>query len=207
MVPIRVNLSHVPFLETGAYPPNLFRREGDMWTISYEGRTIRLKDALGLRFIAHLLRHADDEFSALELVGIAGGDGPGTQTLVLPGQAAGDELMDAKYMDQLKKRLSELTEERAEAERSGDAERLEKVDEEADAITRRLAADGGIGGRSRQVSDDHDRARKRVSNRIKDAYTKILNADHAPLYQHLSRHLRTGLYCRYYHPDPPVWEF
>ena len=206
-VPLRVNLSHVPFLESGAYPANLFRREGDMWTISFEGRTVRLRDVLGLRYIAHLLEHAGDEFDALELVGIVTRDGLQRETLLPPGQGTRDELMDPSYMAQLRARLSELAVERIEAEGRDDTEKLEEIDDEVDAISQRLEADGALGGRSRRVADDMERARKRVLNRITDACTKILKAGHPPLYQHLSRHLQTGLYCQYFHPDPPVWTF
>jgi hypothetical protein len=34
---------------------NLFRREGEYWTISYEGAVVHLKDAKGLRHLARLL--------------------------------------------------------------------------------------------------------------------------------------------------------
>src|SRR5262249_38070856 len=36
--------------------PAAFRREGDFWTIAYEGKGLRLKDAKGVQYIACLLR-------------------------------------------------------------------------------------------------------------------------------------------------------
>ena len=47
---------------------NTFRKEGDFWTIVYEGKTIRLKDTKGLQYIGCLLHHAGKKFSALELI-------------------------------------------------------------------------------------------------------------------------------------------
>jgi hypothetical protein len=35
----------------------LIRREGDYWTIAYDGAVVRLRDAKGLRYLDHLLRH------------------------------------------------------------------------------------------------------------------------------------------------------
>ena len=50
----------------------LFCHEGDFWTIAFEGRLVRLKDAKGLRYLAHLLRHPGEPFHVSELGGVAG---------------------------------------------------------------------------------------------------------------------------------------
>src|SRR5207247_2809285 len=34
---------------------NVFRREGEYWSITFEGETLRLKDSKGLRYLAELL--------------------------------------------------------------------------------------------------------------------------------------------------------
>jgi len=51
----------------------LFCHEGDFWTIAYGGRLMRLKDAKGLRYLAHLLRHPGRRFHVSELVAVVGG--------------------------------------------------------------------------------------------------------------------------------------
>src|SRR5262249_54149575 len=58
-------------------PDNVFRREGDYWTISYEGQAFRLRDARGLRCLAELLRNPGRELAAIDLVagGVAGARG------------------------------------------------------------------------------------------------------------------------------------
>jgi len=45
----------------------VFRREGDYWTVTYEGKTSRLKDAKGFHYIAHLLAHSGEEIGAHDL--------------------------------------------------------------------------------------------------------------------------------------------
>src|SRR5580700_2869486 len=47
----------------------VFRREGDYWTVGYGETSFRLKDAKGLAYIAHLLRHPDVSFHVLDLGG------------------------------------------------------------------------------------------------------------------------------------------
>ena len=47
----------------------VFRREGEYWTVVYEAATFRLRDLKGLRHIACLLRHPQTEICATELDG------------------------------------------------------------------------------------------------------------------------------------------
>lgn len=54
-----------PAAPTAAEPElsrNLFRREGEYWTVAYDGSVVRLRDVKGLRHLAQLLAHPDREF-------------------------------------------------------------------------------------------------------------------------------------------------
>ena len=50
-----------------------FCREGDFWTIAYDGRLVRLKDAKGMQYLAQLLRHPGRRFHVCELAAAVGG--------------------------------------------------------------------------------------------------------------------------------------
>src|SRR5262249_44485302 len=56
-------LSSPALVDPGIRPTreNVLRKEGDYWTISYEGRALRLKDTKGLQYLAELLRHPGRE--------------------------------------------------------------------------------------------------------------------------------------------------
>jgi hypothetical protein len=56
-------------------PGAALRREADYWTIVYEGTIVRLKDAKGLRYLEHLLRHPGQSFHVADLMLLASGDG------------------------------------------------------------------------------------------------------------------------------------
>ena len=45
-------------------------REGEYWTIAYEGSVLRLRDSKGLRCLAYLLYHPGERFAAVDLLGI-----------------------------------------------------------------------------------------------------------------------------------------
>jgi hypothetical protein len=47
---------------------NVFRREGEYWTVVFEGSVVRLRDTKGLRHLARLLAHPGREFHAVDLV-------------------------------------------------------------------------------------------------------------------------------------------
>ena len=55
----------------------VFRREGDYWTISYEGATVRLRHSKGLALIAHLIRYPFQDFHVADLAESFGGGSDG----------------------------------------------------------------------------------------------------------------------------------
>jgi len=50
---------------------NLFRKEGDFWTVSFEGSVFRLRDTVGMHYVSRLVANPGTEFSARELVASA----------------------------------------------------------------------------------------------------------------------------------------
>ena len=56
---------------------NVFRREGDYWSVVFEGRTVRVRDLKGVRYLARLLADPGREFHVLDLVAAESGQVPG----------------------------------------------------------------------------------------------------------------------------------
>jgi tetratricopeptide (TPR) repeat protein len=163
--------------------------EGESWVLGFEGQTFRLKDSLGLRYLAHLVGEPDREVHVLELArgrdGIEEGD-------------AGDsgELLDGEARDSYRRRLEDLREELSEAESFGDGTRAARIREEIEFLGAELGRAVGLGGRSRRAGVAAERARSAVQRRIKNALDRI--AEQSPaLAAHLGRTLRTGNFCVY----------
>ena len=47
---------------------NVFRREGDYWTVIFDGHTVRVRDLKGMHYLARLLADPGREFHVLDLV-------------------------------------------------------------------------------------------------------------------------------------------
>jgi tetratricopeptide (TPR) repeat protein len=191
---------------------NVFRREGEYWTIAFEGALLRLKDSKGLRYIAHLLRSPGEELHSVELVtAVAGPPGAsyaGAEPGLRPASGDGGEVLDQQAKAAYRARLTALEEELEEARSWGDAERGAKAQAEIEAVSRELARALGLAGRDRRVSSDAERARINVTRAIKAALDRIAEACPA-LGRHLALTLKTGAFCRYA-PDPRAeipWSF
>ena len=173
---------------------NAFEREGDFWTVRYEGRTFRLKNTRGARYLAELLHHPAREFHALDLVALDRGDG------AMRKQSDAGPVLDAQAKATYRRRIEELEEDIQEAEGWEDKERASRAREELDALRSELASAVGLGGRDRRSASVAERARVNVTLAIRATLKRIKEYDPS-LAAHLAHTVRTGTYCSYV-PDP-----
>ena len=69
---------------SGSIDPNMFRREGDYWSVVFAGRTVRVRDLKGVRYLARLLAEPGREFHVLDLVAAESGQVAGARVAVPP---------------------------------------------------------------------------------------------------------------------------
>src|SRR6266496_2218730 len=197
---------------------NVFRREGEYWTVAYDGSVVRVKDAKGLRHLARLLAHPGREFHAVDLEaaeGQAARPAPvgsreraaGAELAVRPDLGDAGELLDATAKAAYKARLDELQTELDEADSFNDPVRVANTRQEMDFLVGELARAVGLGGRDRRAASHAERARLNASRAIGVAMANLARANPS-LGRHLAATVRTGRYCSYT-PDPraPIaWE-
>ena len=195
-------------------PPagNLFRPEGEFWTIAYRGATFRLKDAKGLRHLHRLLAAPGHELHVVDLAGTLGDRSdrsagpPGEDGLSVAADDAG-ALLDPEAKAAYRRRLEDLDAEVDEARAWGDGERVARAEEEIAALAAELARAVGLHGADRKAVSATERARVNVTRAVKAAIERIAEHDRA-LGHHLSSTVRTGTFCSY-RPDPddaPRWQ-
>ena len=182
-------------VESYLQPPlNVFRREGEYWSITFGEHTTRVRDVKGIRYLARLLAAPEREFHVLDLVSFErsriadiGDSGP---------------MLDVRAKDAYRRRLAEIEEDIEEARTLGDIERERQADAERDFLVRELSRAVGLGGRDRSAGSPSERARASVTRVVRSAMLRI--GEHDPhLGEHLDRAIRTGTYCVYL-PDPRV---
>jgi hypothetical protein len=190
---------------------NLFRREGEYWTVCFEGAVVRLRDAKGLRHLARLLADPGREFHAIDL---EAADGPPAPAARLRSRAGGGErgvvarrdlgdagaLLDATAKAAYQARLTELEEALEEAEQFNDPVRAARARQEREFLVQELGRAVGLGGRDRRAAAHAERARLNATRAIRAAMANLARANPA-LGRHLAVTIRTGRYCAYT-PDP-----
>jgi tetratricopeptide (TPR) repeat protein len=161
-------------------------RDGEDWLLTAGDEQARLRDGRGLHYLRALLAAPGRDIRALDLA--AGGAG-------LASSAPGP-VIDAEARDAYRRRLGAVTAALEAADRAGDGEAADRADGERQALLRELRGATGLGGRSRQVAPEAERARVNVTRTIRAAIDKIaVTAPRAAAHLHAS--VRTGGACRY----------
>ncbi len=182
-----------------AAPMAEFRREEAVWTLHFDGVTAHLPDSKGLRDLHFLLGRPGSEVPAVRLLDPEGGD-----VVVAAKSLGGDAVLDDEAKARYRRRLEELDELIDTATGFGQDGRAAALDRERDALLAELRSAAGLGGRTRRLGDEAERARKTVTARIRDTLRK-LDELHPALAAHLRASVTTGSSCRYAPDDKVPW--
>ena len=124
---------------------NVFRRDGDYWSVIFDGHTVHVRDLKGMRYLARLLADPGREYHVLDLVasetaGVARSDS--SHAARMPRSALGDagEILDTRAKEAYRRRLAEIEDDIEQARATGDAERAAQADAEHDFLIRELVA-------------------------------------------------------------------
>lgn len=193
-----------------------FLKEGEFWTIAYGGKTLRLKDAKGLGYLAYLLAHPGERIHVHDLVLVIEGSAARTAGSGASAKSVGavsesnlnivrelgdaGAALDGRARTEYRDTLRELRAELEQAEDFNDSGRAEHIRREIDAIERELSSSAAIGGRDRVSAAHIERARSMVSKRIRATLAKIGDKDRS-LASHFAASIKTGYFCAYL-PEP-----
>lgn len=187
-----------------------FRREGEYWTVAFDGGAYQIRDSKGMRYLARLLAHPGQEQHALDLArmeDVVGSVASPQPDLAADGIGDAGVRLDPEAKAAYRLRLDELRSEIAEADDFNDPERGARARQEIEFLTDELAGAVGLGGRDRKAASAAERARLSVTRAIRAALARI--ADQSPaLGRHFDATIRTGTFCSY-NPDPRIpmsWE-
>jgi tetratricopeptide (TPR) repeat protein len=177
-----------------------FAANGEYWQVGFEGRTTSVRHRKGFELISVLVGNPGREFFATELTQQLATGGPGGPEDIRIGPSVDTPLLDAEAKRSYRERLREIRDELDQSRDANDIERVAKLEEEQDFLTRELARALGIFGNDRKFGSESERARKRVSIAITRAIRSISRHDER-FARHLERSIKTGNLCCY-DPDP-----
>ena len=176
---------------------SVFGREGDYWSLVFEGRTLRIRDLKGMRYLARLLAHPGREFHVLDLVA-AESPGHASEETHVSRAALGDAgaMLDARAKTAYRRRLAEIEDDIEQARTLGDSERAAQAESERNFLVRELSRAVGLSGRDRRAASASERARVAVTRALRQTVARISGHDRE-LGTHLDGAIRTGTYCAY----------
>jgi len=200
-----------PAIDTDRRPA--LEQEGDVWRVTYERATIRVRNSRGMALLSHLLRHPGEELHVQTLDALVPSAGASTErppvnpdALPADGMSFGlgdaGPVLDDRARAEYRRRLAELRAELDDAERCNDPGRAAAARTEIEQLTDELGAATGLGGRARRAASDVERVRIAVTRRIRAAIDQ-LGKLHPGLGEHLQRSVRTGFACCYAPVEPP----
>jgi tetratricopeptide (TPR) repeat protein len=187
---------HVPGVPETA---NEFRLDGAVWVLGFGGQQVHMPDAKGLRDLHLLLGQPGRDVPAVEMLSPEGG-----AVVIAARRLGGDPVLDEEAKSRYKQRLVWLDDEIDRAAARGSAARVAELDRERKALIDELRAAAGLGGRTRRLGDEAERARKTVTARIRDTLRR-LDESHPALAAHLRAAVSTGATCRYDPPPGMAW--
>ena len=171
--------------------------------ISYKSPPFRLKDRIGLRYLAVLLGNPGRDFLATDLVTAVRGCDEGSASrdgAPRPALGTDEPYFDERTRRNYAQRLRDLRATLEEAQAFNDSERASQAQAEMELLTDELGAGIGLGGRARTVGSPVERARVSVTMAVKAALRAIARNDPA-LGRYLVASIKTGTFCSY-SPDP-----
>lgn len=172
-----------PLMKKSADSENQFVKDGELWTVFFEGERTQLKEVKGYYDLARLLQRPHHGVHCTELM---------KATLIEKGEPVFDEKAKKSYQQ----RIIALQAAIEEAQLLQQLEQLELLRQEYDQLLDHLSQSVGIGGRVRKVSGSIEKARTAVTWRIRNAIKKISQV-HPRLGKHLNISIKTGLICAY----------
>ena len=155
----------------------VFRKNGQVWTLAFEGKTIHLQDAVGLGYIAELLRIPHRPISAVQLVGA---DVKTSNLAPVSGIPLTDERGLRAVRAELAKMKTALTRlpENDRAHRGDLPQKISRLKEYLGEVQNHR-------GRAREVAGVEERSRKSVSKAIRQTIDHI-SVRHPDLGHHLN---------------------
>jgi hypothetical protein len=169
---------------------NIFKKEGQMWTLRFGGIETHLKHSKGLLYISYLLGSPYQEYHVAELVRAAGD--PAEKVL----NFSSGEVSSKETIANYRKRLLLIRTELKDASDKGDSLLKKELKEEKLALEKQLLQALGMRGKLKKNPDETKRQANAVSEAISRSF-KTIDKIHPTFWRHLFNAINRGEYLSY----------
>jgi hypothetical protein len=191
---------------------NVFRRDGNDWSIRYlRSQMFALKVNAGSAYVHYLLERPGRAVSVAELAAYWDRTQMPDHCLPAAGEVeanrSGDDgpVLDDAALRQVDERLSRITAELAEARNNDDDARVAELKDEWQYLTRARSRATRPGGGPVLIGNQD----RRLTDRVTKAITRtvgVITKKNAALGRHLGNSITTGAVCGYDPESPTRWE-
>jgi uncharacterized small protein (DUF1192 family) len=188
-VAVAESAARASYVHSGASALVRCERRGRGWSLHWAGRCLTLPDSRGLTYLSVLLAHPGRPIAAVELAMGPAPEPPDPDGVPQP-------LLDARAVQEYRRRLAALQDELDRLDRVGDQAGAIRAQAERDWLVAQLRGATGLAGRARTFTTTEERARIAVGKAIRRALAQIGRADPA-LGRLLADRVHTGRHCVY----------
>ena len=182
-------------------------RQGQRWRFDLAARRALVEHSIGMLHLAVLIANPGQEIAAIDLIsGLSGlseaaadlvsGQEPGRRAAASVPHMSAQPILDPVASREYRLRLTQLGAEIEDLEARGLVEKVAHARRERDWLLTELAGAIGLGGRSRSVPNETERARIAAGKAIRRAVARIAGVDPA-IGEHLRETVHTGVLCSY----------
>jgi hypothetical protein len=174
------------------------RKEGQIWTLTFGGKTVGFDDLLGFTYLSTLLANPGREFHVSDL----------RMALLPTGEKRvsdfSDTAIDATALSNYRREVGKLKAELASFGPGGPGARRARIQERILFLESEIRRATTFGGKLRKVNPEVEAHRKAVSIAVGRCLQKIQEV-HPKLWRHLNQSIHRGHYCSYTPSEKTEW--
>ena len=197
---------------------DIFRFNGDFWTVRYKGKEKFIKHTKGMDYIAYLFRHQAQDIHSMELYQAITEGIPDTDTRMSKmsskkiesdeGLSKEDKekykMLTPEVLKTLENHRKQLETSRDKAMMENDSAKEAEISSELEKIENYIKKNTNKWGKPRDFPDRTEKMRISINKAIKTAKNNI-DKVHKELFSHIDKYLETGTYNIYRPEIPIIW--
>ena len=197
---------------------DIFRFNGDFWTVRYKGKEKLIKHTKGMDYIAYLFRHQAQDIHSMELYQAITEGIPDTDTRMSKmsskkiesdeGLSKEDKekykMLTPEDLKTLENHRKQLETSRDKAMMENDSAKEAEISSELEKIENYIKKNTNKWGKPRDFPDRTEKMRISINKAIKTAKNNI-DKVHKELFSHIDKYLETGTYNIYRPEIPIIW--